>query len=226
MKRVLRRRIWPTGKPATRRPTTATQRLLGTDGADGHLLYNLGNAAFRLNQIGRAILYYEKAGCCCRGTRISSSISPTPASRSGTSSPKPESFVGTAFFWLGSLTLAEFFWCFAVANVLFWGILAARIYSRAEWTYSLLFLLLGVWLLAGISFGVKWQQARTDDRAVILQTEVSVLAGPDSRDTLLFKLHEGTVVHLERSEEGWSLIRLSDGRRGWLRGEALEKIAS
>ena len=71
---------------------------------------------------------------------------------------------------------------------------------------------------------MKWQQTRTDDRAVILQTEVSVLAGPDSRDTLLFKLHEGTVVHLERSEEGWSLIRLSDGRRGWLRGEGLERI--
>ena len=34
--------------------------------------------------------------------------------------PEAESFVGTAFFWLGSLTLAEFFWCFAVANVLFW----------------------------------------------------------------------------------------------------------
>ena len=36
-------------------------RLLGTAGADGQLLYNLGNAAFRLNQIGRAILYYERA---------------------------------------------------------------------------------------------------------------------------------------------------------------------
>jgi tetratricopeptide (TPR) repeat protein len=199
-------------------------RLLGAAGADGQLLYNLGNAAFRLNQIGRAILYYEKAQVLLpRDADLKFNLG---HAREQTRDviPEPESFVGTAFFWLGSLTLAEFFWCFVVANVLFWGILAVRIYSRAEWTYSLLFLLLGVWLLAGISFGVKWQQTRSDDRAVILQTEVNVLAGPDSRDTLLFKLHEGTVVHLERSEEGWSLIRLSDGRRGWLRGEGLERI--
>ena len=139
--------------------------------------------------------------------------------------PETAGFVGTAFFWLGSLTLAEFFWCFAFANLLFWGIAAARLFSRAEWASSLLVLLLGLWLLSGSSFALKWHQARTDDRAVILQAEVSVLAGPDTRDTVLFKLHEGTIVHLERSEEGWSLIRLPDDRRGWLRAEAAEKIA-
>jgi tetratricopeptide (TPR) repeat protein len=201
-------------------------RLLGTNGADGHLLYNLGNAAFRLNQLGRAILYYEKALLLLpRDADLKFNLGHAREQIRDVI-PESESFVGTALFWLGSLTLAEFFWCFALANVLFWGILAIRIYSRTEWTYSLLFLLLGVWLLAGITFGVKWQQTRTDDRAVVLQTEISVLAGPDSRDTLLFKLHEGTVVHLERSEEGWSLIRLSDGRRGWLRTESAEKIAS
>jgi len=202
------------------------ERLMGTAGADGHLLYNLGNAAFRLNQIGRAILYYERAQLLLpRDADLKFNLGHAREQIRDVI-PEAESFVGTALFWLGSLTLAEFFWCFALANVLFWGILAIRIYSRTEWTYSLLFLLLGVWLLAGITFGVKWQQTRTDDRAVILQTEISVLAGPDIRDTLLFKLHEGTIVHLERSEEGWSLIRLSDGRRGWLRAEGLEKIAS
>lgn len=202
------------------------ERLLGSNAADGHLLYNLGNAAFRLNQIGRAILHYERAQVLLpRDADLKFNLAHAREQIRDVI-PEAESFVGTAFFWLGSLTLAEFFWCFAVVNVLFWGILAVRIYSRAEWTYSLLFLLLAAWLLAGISFGVKWQQTRTDDRAVILQTEVSVLAGPDSRDTLLFKIHEGTIVHLERSEDAWSLIRLSDGRRGWLRGEGLERIVA
>jgi hypothetical protein len=202
------------------------ERLLGTAGADGHLLYNLGNAAFRLNQIGRAILFYEKARVLLpRDADLKFNLGHAREQIRDVI-PEAESFVDTALFWLGSLTLAEFFWCFALANVLFWGILAIRIYSRTEWTYSLIFLLLGFWLLAGISFGVKWQQTRTDDRAVVLQTEVSVLAGPDRRDTLLFRLREGTVVHLERSEEGWSLVRLSDGRRGWLRTESSEWIAS
>ena len=73
---------------------------------------------------------------------------------------------------------------------------------------------------------MKWHQVGSDDRAVILQPEVSVLAGPESRDTVLFKLHEGTLVHLVRSEDAWSLIRLPDGKRGWLRSEALERIVA
>ena len=200
--------------------------LLGTAGADGQLLYNLGNAAYRLNQTGRAILFYERA-------RVLMPRDPDLAFNLGHVReqirdviPEPESFVGTAFFWLVSLTLPEFFWAFAVANVLFWSVMAARLFSRSEWTHSLLFLLLVVWTLAGASFGLKWHQVRTDDRAVILQAEVSVLAGPDIRDTPLFKLHEGTIVHLERSEAGWSLIRLPDGKRGWLRADAAEKIAA
>jgi len=200
------------------------ERLLGAAGDDGQLLYNLGNAAFRLDQIGRAILFYERALVLLpRDADLKFNLTHAREQIRDVI-PAPESFVDTAFFWLGSLTLTEFFWCFAVANILFWGILAIRIYSRAEWTYSLLFLLLAFWLVAGLSFGVKWQQTRSDDRAVILQAEVSVLAGPDIRDTLLFKIHEGTIVHLERSEDAWSLIRLPDGRRGWLRAEGLELI--
>jgi len=199
-------------------------RLLGTEVADGNLLYNLGNAAFRLNQNGRAILFYERARLLLpRDADLRFNLGHAREQIRDVI-PAPESIVGTAFFWLGSLTLAELFWCFAAANLLFWGILVARIFSRSEWTNSLLFLLLAAWLLAGASFGLKWQQTRGDDRAVILPTEVNVLAGPDSRDTLIFKLHEGTIVHLERSEEGWYLIRLPDGRRGWLRAESAEKI--
>lgn len=198
--------------------------LLGDAAADGHLLYNLGNAAFRLNQVGRAILCYERARVLLpRDADLAFNLGHA-RERVRDVIPATEGFVGSAFFWLGSLTLAEIFWCFAAVNALFWGIAAARLFSRAEWASALLFILLAVWLLAGLSLGLKWRQQRTDDRAVILPAEVSVFAGPDSRDTLLFKLHEGTIVHFERSEDVWSLIRLPDGRRGWLRAEGAERI--
>jgi hypothetical protein len=41
---------------------------------------------------------------------------------------------------------------------------------------------------------------------------------------VLFKLHKGTTVHHERSEDGWSLINLPDEKRGWIRSGALERI--
>lgn len=201
------------------------RQLLRTGGTDGHLLYNLGNAAFRLNQTGRAILYYEKARLLLpRDPDLAFNLAHARGQIRDVI-PEPASFVGTAFFWLGALTLAELFWCFAAASALFWGVMTVRLFSRAGWTYSLHFFLLAFWLLAGISFGLKRHQIRGDDRAVILPAEVNVLAGPDGRDTVLFKIHEGAIVRLERSEEGWSLIRLPDGKRGWLRAESAETIA-
>ena len=81
--------------------------LLGTSGADGHLLYNLGNAAFRLNQIGRAILYYERAQVLLpRDADLKFNLGHAREQIRDVI-PEAENFVGTALFWLGSLTLGS-----------------------------------------------------------------------------------------------------------------------
>ena len=53
-------------------------------------------------------------------------------------------------------------------------------------------------------------------RAVIVAAEVSVRAGPDEGNTVLFKLHAGATVERERSEGEWSLLSIPDGKRGWI----------
>ena len=54
--------------------------------------------------------------------------------------------------------------------------------------------------------------------------EITVLAGPELQDTLFFKLHQGAVVHHERSEHGWSFIHLSREKRSWIKFGSLERI--
>ena len=134
----------------------------------------------------------------------------------------PASNVDTG--WLDEITLRELMWAFAVLNILFWGLLVLRLFVRPEWSYYVFIVLLIFWLVGGASLGVKWRQVKTDQRAVVLAGEVAVLAGPDSDDTVLFKLHEGTTIHRERIEDGWSLIRLSENKRGWLKSSAIELI--
>jgi SH3-like domain-containing protein len=85
-------------------------------------------------------------------------------------------------------------------------------------------LFLIVWTIAGLSFGLKWYQVAGDDRAVILDKEVNVMAGPDAGDTILFRLHEGAAIVHEREEDNWALIRLPDNKRGWVETLTLEKI--
>jgi len=200
------------------------EQLIGAGLKNGHLYYNLGNCYFRLNQLGRAILNYERARLLIpRDPDLSFNLS---NARDQTQDAVPESqhFLSMTFFWLDSLSLYEVFWCFGILIVLFWGVVWIRLFFRWEWTYYASITFLIFWAIAALSFGMKWHQDWTDDRAVILKKEVRVLAGPDTQDTVLFKLHEGTIVHHERSEDGWILVHLPDKKRGWVKAEAVERI--
>ena len=199
-------------------------RLVQDGQGNGHLYYNLGNAYFRQNDLGKAILFYERAyRLMPRDADLRFNLG-YALDQTRDAIPKNQSFIRMTFFWLNDFNLGELFWGFAIVNILFWGVLLLRFFFQREWTYYVLFVFLFFWLIAGLSFGLKWHQLATDDRAVILQKEVSVLAGPDTQDTVLFKLHEGTMVDVERSEDGWSLVRLPDKKRGWLTGDAIERI--
>ena len=201
-------------------------QLIRSGHENGHVYFNLGNAHFRLNQLGRAILNYEKARLLIpRDADLNFNLR---YARDKTKDAISESqgFILMAFFWLKSLDLKELLWGFLILNVLFWTILFIRLFLRSEWTYYLFVILLIFWIISGASFGLKWYQIATERRVVILEQEVNIMAGPDSKDTVLFRLHEGTIVHQERSEDGWYLIALPDGKRGWVKEEALGFISS
>ena len=199
-------------------------RLIRSGHQGGHLYYNLGNAYFKTGQLGPAILNYERAYLIMpRDADLNFNLS-YARDQMRDAIPQSQGFFQTAFFWLDSLSMAELFWGFAFLNILFWGTLFVRLFFRMEWTYYLFLILLIFWLIGGTSFGLKCYQKFTDDRAVVLNQQVNILAGPDVRDTVLFKLHEGTIVHHERSEDGWSLVHLPDKKRGWVQSESVELI--
>ena len=190
----------------------------------GHLFYNLGNAYFKTDDLGRAILNYERARLFLpRDPDLRFNLN-YARNQVQDDIPHPRSFLQTTFFWLDNLTLWELFRGFAVLNIFFWTVLGVRLFTRTEWTYYVAILFLIFWTVGGLSLGLKYQHGRNDRRAVILDREVRVLAGPDPGDTVFFKLHSGTLVKMERSEGDWSLIRLPDKKRGWVRAAAVQRI--
>ncbi len=196
-------------------------------GHDGpQIQYNLGNAWFRMNQLGRAILAYERARLFMpRDADLNFNLAHAQDQVVDAIQPS-RGFSSMAFFWLPTVSASELFWAFAILNLLLWTALLIRLLHRSEWLFYTLLLVLCIWLLTGLSLGMKWAQIHNDQRAVILKKEVAVLAGPHEGDTTLFKLHEGAIVEQERSEDGWCLIRLPDKKRGWLPETALELIAA
>jgi len=199
--------------------------LLEEETAEGHLFYNLGNDFFRMDDPGRAILFYERARILLpRDADLRFNLEHA-RDRLRDAVPVDRDFLGEAFFWIDMVTLEEVFWLFAIVNLLFWTVTALRRFSSSEMLYYGFVLLFILWLITGASLLMKWHRGATDDRAVVLPAEALVRAGPDERDTVLFRLHAGTVVRRERSELDWSLIGLADGKRGWTESNGVEYMA-
>jgi len=200
------------------------RRLIRSGHRSGHIYYNLGNAWFRMHRLGWAILNYERASILMpRDADLNFNLR-YALNKTQDAIPEANSFISTTFFWLKSFGLSELFWGFTVVNLLFWGILLIRLFLKSEWTYYFSIAFLILWLVTGLSLGLKGYDMARDDRAVILSPEADILAGPDAGDTILFRLHEGAIVHYERSEDGWSLIHLSGKKRGWVKVGAVEPV--
>ncbi len=191
---------------------------------NGHLYYNLANAYFRAKDLGRAVLFYERARLLIpRDGDLNFNLR-YAHEQTRDAITESQDFLGQIFFWLNGVTLEEVLGVFIVLNIAFWGVLVLRRFMRPEWTYYTFLILLVLWFIGGLSFGAKWYQIETDDRCVVLPEQVAVLAGPEWGDTALFSLHQGAVVHAEREEGGWTLIRLTGKKRGWLDNKAVERI--
>jgi tetratricopeptide (TPR) repeat protein len=199
--------------------------LLDEKAAKGHLFYNLGNTYFRMDDPGRAILFYERARALLpRDADLRFNLE-YARDRLRDAVPADRDFLGEAFFWIDVVTGEEVFWLFALVNLLFWTVLLLRRFSSSEALYYGFVVLFILWLTSGASLAMKWHRVATDDRAVVLPAETLVRAGPDRGDTVLFRLHAGTVVRRERSELDWSLISLAGGKRGWTESKSVENIA-
>lgn len=202
------------------------QELTGLGKVSGHIFYNLGNAYFRLGDLGRSILNYERAKVLLpRNADLAFNLGYARDHTRDAVEPPVRPFAAV-FFWLDSFTLNELLIAFALVNAFFFASLILRLLLRREWTFTFMVTVLVIWLTVGPSLGVKWYQSVHDNRAVIVADEATVLAGPDARDTELFKLHAGTMVVSERMENEWVLIRISDEKRGWVQKASLGLLSS
>ena len=189
----------------------------------GELFYNIGNCYFRSGQKGSALLNYERARRLIpRDADLKYNIEYVHDLTEDNLS-QPENII-SEIFGVNFFSQTELATVFCLVNLMLFLFLTIRIFFRAEWIFYVIIIFSICWIVSGISFGIMLKQTIFDDRVVILAKEVDVLAGPDKEDTLLFKVHEGTLAYQERNESGFSLIRLPDSKRGWLVSSAIEAV--
>jgi hypothetical protein len=195
---------------------------LATDSGikNGKLYYNIGNAYFMANDVGRAILYYKKSFALNpNDANLAQNLEFARSKRVDKIDIKESSKIfEIVFFWHFDIPegvrLAIFLLTFAVV----WVCLGFRFFFR----HALLH-----WgtILAGIVtlmfFGSLVADAFTAANSkpgVVISGEVTARKGDGETYEPSFQapLHAGTEFNLVESRRGWDNIELADGRRAWV----------
>lgn len=206
------------------------QRILGAGFRNSRVYYNLGNARFKQNQIGRAILAYERA----------IKLDPTDAEarenlrfanrRIRDQIPPDDEGYLLALFARARDTLT-----FDQVTTLFVGLYLGSMALAAGWILGkgrrwgppvglAAGALLGLALLAGAWMGLQARARFAFDQAIVLSEKAEVLSGPGAENTLLASVHEGTKVRIHNRRQVWVQVTLPDGRAGWMQGGTLGVI--
>ena len=193
------------------------------------LYYNIGNAYFKANELGRAILYYERARRLAPGDPdILANLELARSLGADEIIPLPRFWLLRVGSWwmnlfprslLIGLTAAGYLMAAGAVVVLVLRLGAASWVRRAAVAGGVVVLLLGV-TLAARETGLGQPL-----HAVVLAAEVGVQSAPSDDPALqLFVIHEGTRVRMDRRSEEWVEVVLDDGKVGWVRAEVLEEV--
>ncbi len=194
------------------------------------LYYNMGNAAYRSNSIGYAVLYYEKA------LKLDPSHDDALHNLEFISRYRVDTFEQVPEFFLRSWTnalvkifseqvwstLAIILFIIILVNVLIYLFSQRLLIKKAGFVTALVGLLL---FIISFSSGLAQHRSITQpDAAIILSPSVVVKSSPSDTGTELFILHEGTRVRVNEEVSGWHNIRVIDGREGWIQSMDFESI--
>ena len=202
-------------------------REAGFESPDLH--YNIGNAYFKANELGRAILYYERA------RRLAPNDADILANLELARALGADEIVPLPRFWLFRVGS---WWMNLFPRSLLIGLTAAG-YLMAAGAVVMLVLRLGAaaWarraavaggiavLVLGTTLTVRETGLGQPRHGVVLAAEVGVQSAPSDDPALqLFVIHEGTRVRVDRRSDEWLEVVLDDGKVGWVRAEVLEEV--
>lgn len=194
------------------------------------LHYNLGNAYYRNEQLGKAILHYEKALILSpNDADIKKNLAIAEQQKQDEISTLPPFFLTQ---WWNSLSSTFSSTVWAILTILFlWGsalgwalwIMGKTRESRKKgFTTGIVILILTL-----LPLSLAWnrlQQETNSQQAIITAKETVLRSAPDGESQEIFPLHEGTKVQLLDKIDTWHKVKLGDGEQGWLSEEVVEMI--
>jgi tetratricopeptide (TPR) repeat protein len=200
---------------------------MGIDSGD--LYYNMGNCYFKSGNLGRAILFYEKARRVMPQDADLKSNLDYAKSLVGTSTadiprrnpvvtvikaPFKDFSLNAIAVW--ALIIYLLFIALQIAFIIN-PVLAKK--TRLLYAVILLFLAVNIGALA-----IRYYDEEILKRGVVVQKDVDCKYEPIDKSNSFYKLQEGDRVLIIKTREGWRQVRRIDGKIGWVRQESVEEI--
>ncbi|WP_299258840.1 tetratricopeptide repeat protein [uncultured Aquimarina sp.] len=194
------------------------------------LYYNLGNANYKLSNIGSSIYYYEKAlELAPNDEDIMNNLAFANNATIDAIDVIPEGVISrTISSFTNMFSFDTWAWISVFCVVLF-VVLFILYYSTRISSKKRLFFL-GSWVslivsLFGIFFAFKqYNFIENNQYAIIFAQETTIKSEPNLRSEEVFELHEGTKVKVTETVNDWKKIKLADGKIGWIPATDLKEL--
>ena len=194
------------------------------------LNYNLGNAYYKQGNFTKAILNYERAikqndefedaknNLKLANAHLQDNLKDIPATNFAAITEMVGKDVGLS----GWAVFALVFLGVGLGLFLLYFFSESLNLRKLAFSFGFVFIVLCIISLA-MGFYTDNVISNTSD-AIITDVVVTAKSSPDDSGTDLFRIHEGLKVSIKDKSLDWVEIRLSDGRVGWIKAEALEVI--
>ena len=207
------------------------ENILANQGESADIYYNLGNSYYKMDNIAKAIVNYEKAlvlNPADGDIRFNLELAQSKTIDKVT--PMSEVFLVT---WMKNLTnfMSEKGWAKMSIGIFILMLLMFALYffskkitlKKVGFISAVCFLLICV--IANIFASSQKNKAESHGEAIIMAPSITVKSTPNDGGTDLFILHEGHKVTIkDNTMREWKEIQLEDGNVGWVPTSVIEII--
>lgn len=197
--------------------------------------YNLGNAWFKLDRHGPAILNYQRALRLDPGDQDAAGNLAYARSQiiDRVEGNRENIYLRLLLRFRDALSPDMAAFIFLAAWLVFSSALFIRIVAngahrgsaRSRLVFYTALVALLVMAAAGLQYGLHWHYLTSGDSAIVMAEKADVTSAPGTDSKLVTLIHEGLQVRIIEAREGWVRITIPGvGLGGWVPEDSVERI--
>ena len=209
---------------------TNWKKIVDNGQQSAELYFNLGNAHYKLNNIGPSIYYYEKAlQLDPNDSDIKTNLAFAQNARIDVIEPLPKTFfsrwnntISGIFTYNGWAVISVIgILLFVLLFLLYWFSTSE---TKKRFYFSTSLLSIVVCIAALVMAFQTYTDFNQNKPAIIFAEATEVKSEPTMGSESAFELHEGTKVQIINKDQNWVRIELADGKDGWMPASDLKQL--